>query len=62
MRLALVLTFAAIGLGGCGSIGQNGLPVRDDGVDREKMAQVEQAAARSGARVHWVNPPLKPQK
>ena len=62
MRLALVLSVAAIGLGGCKSMSQSQTAVRDDGVDREKMAQVEQAAQRSGARVHWVNPPLKPAK
>lgn len=61
MRLAFLLTLA-VALGGCGSIGQNGMPVRDDGVDRDRMAQVEKAAERSGARVHWVNPPLKPAK
>lgn len=61
MRLAFLLTLA-VGLAGCGSIGKNGMPPRDDGVDRDKMAQVEKAAERSGARVHWVNPPLKATK
>jgi hypothetical protein len=61
MRLAL-LVILAFALGGCGSTGQNGVPVRDDGVDRDKMAQVERAAERSGARVHWVNPPQKTTK
>lgn len=59
MRLALFAVIATIALG-CNSTGQNGFPVRDDGLDREKMAQIEKAAERSGARVHWVNPPRKP--
>jgi uncharacterized protein YceK len=61
MKLTFLLTLAVV-LSGCGSIGQNGMPARDDGVDRDKMAQVERAAERSGARVHWVNPPLKQPK
>ena len=62
MRLALLLTLAALALGGCKSTTQtDAVSVRDDGVDRDRMGQVEAAAARSGARVHWVNPPRKQQ-
>ena len=63
MRLTVLLTFAALALGGCKSMSQpEPVAVRDDGVDRDQMARVEQAASRSGARVQWVNPPLKPAK
>ena len=63
MRLALLLTLAALALGGCKSTAQtDAVAVRDDGVDRDKMSQVEAAASRSGARVQWVNPPQKQQK
>lgn len=63
MRLALLLTLAALALGGCKSMSQTDpVAVRDDGLDRDKMGQVEAAAARSGARVHWVNPPRKQQQ
>ena len=63
MRLTVLLTLAALALGGCKSMSQTEpVAVRDDGVDRDKMAQVERAAERSGARVHWVNPPVKATK
>jgi hypothetical protein len=63
MRLTLLLTLAALALGGCKSMSQaETVAARDDGVDRDQMARVEQAASRSGARVQWVNPPLKPAK
>ena len=63
MRLTVLLTLAALALSGCKSVSQTEpVAVRDDGVDRDKMARVEQAAERSGARVQWVNPPLKQQK
>jgi len=63
MRIALLLSIAALALGGCKSTSQaDAVTVRDDGVDRDQMARVEQAASRSGARVQWVNPPLKPAK
>ena len=58
MRLALLLTLA-IGLGGCAAMRQTEPVARDDGIDREKMAQVEHQAQRTGVKVHWVNPPLK---
>jgi hypothetical protein len=58
MRLAFLLTLA-VAVSGCGSIGQNGMPVRDDGLDRERMAVIEQQAQRGGVQVHWVNPPRK---
>jgi len=62
MRLTVLLTLAAIALGGCKSTSQSeSVAVRDDGVDRDKMGRVEAAAERSGARVHWVNPPRKQQ-
>jgi len=31
------------------------------GADQAKMQAIGQAAARTGARVYWVNPPLKPE-
>lgn len=62
MRLALLLTVAVIGAGGCASKAQPGPAVRDDGIDREKMAVIETQAQRSGVQVHWVNPPRKPSK
>ena len=63
MRFALLLALTALALGGCKSMGQSEqTAVRDDGVDRDRMGQIEQAASRSGARVHWVNPPLKQPK
>jgi hypothetical protein len=62
MRLALLLAVATIGAGGCASTAQPGPAARDDGLDREKMSRVEQQAQRTGVRVHWVNPPLKPSK
>jgi hypothetical protein len=63
MRLALLFTLAALALGGCNSTAPTEQStVRDDGVDRDHMGRVEQAASRAGARVHWVNPPVKQQK
>ena len=63
MRVALLLALTALALGGCKSTAQSdAATVRDDGVDRDRMGQIEQAASRSGARVHWVNPPLKQPK
>jgi uncharacterized protein YceK len=62
MRLALLVAIATLGLGGCTSLSQTEPAARDDGIDREKMALVEQQAQRTGVRVHWVNPPLKPSK
>lgn len=61
MRLAFLLTLT-LALAGCGSVGQNGMPARDDGIDRERMAQIEHQAQRGGVQVHWVNPPLKRSK
>lgn len=55
MRL-IALVFV---LSGCASTAQEP-SVPENGVDRAKMATVEAQAARSGVRVHWVNPPLKP--
>jgi len=62
MRLVLLLAVAAIAFGGCTSLPQTDPAARDEGIDRDKMAQVEQLAQRSGVRVHWVNPPFKPSK
>jgi len=63
MRLALLLSIAALALGGCKSTSQtDAATVRDDGVDRDRMAQVEKAAERNGTKVQWVNPPLKATK
>ena len=63
MRLAVLLAFAMLAVGGCKSTGQTEeAAVRDHGVDRDRMSQVEQQAQRSGVRVHWVNPPQKPAR
>jgi hypothetical protein len=47
---------------GCTSLPQTDPAARDDGIDRDKMSRVGQQAQQTGARVHWVNPPLKPSK
>ena len=59
MRLALVLPMMLL-VGGCatGEKGQAPAGIRD--VDEAKMQAVEEAAARNGIRVYWVNPPRKP--
>jgi len=59
MRLALVLPMMLL-LSACasGEKGQSTAGMRD--VDEAKMQAVEEAAARNGIRVYWVNPPRKP--
>ena len=55
MRLLTLLLV----LSGCASTAPE--PVaRENGVDRARMAIIEQQAAGRGVQVHWVNPPLKP--
>jgi type IV pilus biogenesis protein CpaD/CtpE len=61
MRLPLLLAIAALGFAGCASAPKSELATTDDnGVDRARMAVIEQQALRSGVRVFWVNPPRKP--
>jgi len=61
MKLPLLLAIAALGLCGCAS-GPKSEPATgyDDGVDRARMAIIEERAARSGVRVFWMTPPRKP--
>jgi hypothetical protein len=56
MRLTLVL---AIALVGCGCTRTPPGPNYSD-VDEAAMGRIEEGAARTGARVYWVNPPRKP--
>jgi hypothetical protein len=60
MKLQLLLAIGAFGLCGCASTPKSELAVSDDGVDRARMAIIEERAARSGVRVFWMNPPRKP--
>ena len=59
MRLVIVLGVALLS-GACGSIKQDEPGLRNDDVDHDRMAIIEEQASHSGARVHWVNPPRKP--
>jgi hypothetical protein len=59
MRLAFVLTLVLVG-SGCASADKpapTSAEMRD--VDQAKMQQVEDAAARRGVRIQWLNPPRK---
>lgn len=58
MRLAFVLAVMLVA-GGCASSDKplTAVGIRD--VDEAKMQQVEDAAARRGVRIYWVNPPLR---
>ncbi len=58
MRLALALAITVVA-GGCASSDKPLTTVGSRDVDEAKMQQVEDAAARRGVRVYWVNPPLK---
>jgi hypothetical protein len=60
MKMSSLLAVLGIVLAGCASTAQEPAAVGENGVDRARMATVEQQAARNGVRVHWVNPPLKP--
>ena len=59
MRL-LVLAAAAMAMAGCGSMSKNEASGSAYQPNEAKMAAVEQAAARVGVRVIWVNPPQRP--
>ena len=52
--MRILLLPVAVLLGGCTSLAQS---VSE--VDEQQVARVETAAARVGAKVHWVNKPLK---
>ena len=56
MRLSLLLAIALLA-GGCTRTPPG--PSYND-TDEAAMARVEEAAARNGVRIHWVNPPRKP--
>lgn len=58
MRLAFALAITLVA-GGCASADKPLTTVGIRDVDETKMQQVEDAAARRGVRVYWVNPPLK---
>lgn len=55
LSMTLMIVCAAAAMAGCANapytLGQN--------VDTEKVAAVDKAAARTGVRVIWVNPPEK---
>lgn len=55
LPVAAALT-AVAWLGGCASFEAS---VQSHVIDQEKVVAVNQAAARSGVRVIWVNPPTK---
>lgn len=59
MRLAFVLTLT-LAAGACASSDEPQAPVGMRGADEAKMHAIEEAAERTGARVYWVNPPVKP--
>ena len=52
----LVMVLAVVALSGCASTKE---PAAENGLDRAKIAAVEQAAARVGVGVHWINAPRK---
>ena len=54
LTVAVVIMLAA-----CGCSRTPPGPTYSD-TDEAAMARVEDAAARNGVRVHWVNPPRKP--
>jgi len=58
MRIANLGSFfvLAILLSGCTTYSSE--PISQ--VDQAAVSRVEQAAARSGVKVYWVNPPQKP--
>ena len=58
MRLALVLAMTLVA-SACASPDKPLTTVGIRDVDEAKMQQVEDAAARRGVRVYWINPPLK---
>jgi uncharacterized lipoprotein YmbA len=60
MRLAFALTLTVLA-GGCASTEPPLTTVGLRDVDQPKMDAVEEAAARRGVRVYWMNPPLKPE-
>jgi hypothetical protein len=60
MRLAIVLTVTVLA-GACASTEPPLTTVGLRDVDQAKMDAVEEAAARNGVRVFWINPPLRPE-
>ena len=62
MRTVLAVLLVT-GLAACASPRTGAEPVvRYDDVDRDRMSVVEKQALSTGVRVHWVNPPRKPQR
>lgn len=58
MRIAFALPLMLF-LCACASGGKGQAPAGMRDVDEAKMQAVEEAAARNGIRVYWVNPPRK---
>jgi len=59
MRLGFLLTVMVVA-SGCASADHVPTTAEMRSVDEAKMQQIEEAAARRGVRVYWVNPPQKP--
>ncbi len=59
MRLAFALMLPLVA-GACASADQPDSAVGMRGADETKMQAIEEAAERTGAKVYWVNPPVKP--
>ncbi len=57
MNRGLIAALAAFLVSGCGSMQM--AQSRDETVDYQYMARVEQAAKQYGTQVVWVNPPQK---
>ena len=55
IRVSRILFPVAVMLGGCTSLPQGSFSE----VDEQQVARVETAAARVGAKIHWVSKPLK---
>lgn len=56
MNKALIAALAVLSVSGCSTMQTASAP---DTVDRQYMAQVEQAAKRYGTQVVWINLPQK---
>ena len=57
IRVSRILLPAAVLLGGCASVSQ---PVSQvSRIDEQQVARVEAAAARTGARIYWMDKPVK---
>ena len=57
IRVSRILFPVAVLLGGCTSLPQQSQSVSQ--VDEQQVARVEAAAVRTGAKVYWMDKPLK---